>query len=374
MKDAVLWLIGGLAACAVAMAGCAREKGYEKPLKPVRVVAAKPYAGGRGMRYSAAINPYSQVNMSFKVNGYVRAILRKQGADGRMRDVQEGDRVNANTVLAWVQESSYVDKVNQAKAQLAGNLAALNKARLDFARAESLYATKSLTKPDYDAAVEELSVAEAQVDASKAQLKEARTNLGYCELKAPMAGVILSRNIEVGSLATPGTVGFVLSNTSSVKAVFGVPGSMLNTLKLGKPLGIRTESVPNTEFRGRITAISPAANSKSRVFEVEITIPNAHGQLKPGMIGALEVGGAEAPESIVVPLSAVVRSPSDPAGYAVFIVEGTGDNRVARIRNVKLGGVLGNMIAVDDGLTAGERVIMSGATMVVNGEKVRVIP
>jgi RND family efflux transporter MFP subunit len=373
MKDAVLGLIAVLA-CAVAMAGCAREKGYEKPLKPVRVTLAKPYAGGRGIRYSASINPYSQVNMSFKVNGYVQAILRKKGADGRMRDVQEGDRVNANTTLAWVQESGYVDKVNQAKAQLSGNLAALNKARLDFARAKSLYATQSLTKPDYDAAVEELSVAGAQVDASKAQLKEAQTNLGYCELKAPMAGVVLSRNVEVGALVTPGTVGFVLSDTSSVKAVFGVPGSMLNTLKLGKSLEIRTESVPNTEFRGRITAISPAANTKSRVFEVEITIPNANGQLKPGMIGALEVGGAKAPESIVVPLSAVVRSPSDPAGYAVFIVEGTGDNPVARIRNVTLGGVLGNMIAVDDGLTAGERVIMSGATMVVNGEKVRVIP
>jgi RND family efflux transporter MFP subunit len=373
MKDAVLWWIGILA-CVLAIAGCAREKGYEKPLRPVRVMVAKPSAGSRGIRYSAAINPYSQVNMSFKVNGYVQAILRKKGADGRMRDVQAGDRVNANTTLAWVQESSYIDKVNQAKAQLSGNMAALNKARLDFARAKSLYATQSLTKPDYDAAVEELGVAGAQVDASKAQLKEAQTNLGYCELKAPMAGVVLSRNVEVGALVTPGTVGFVLSNTSSVKAVFGVPGSMLNTLKLGKSLGIRTESVPNTEFHGRITAISPAANTKSRVFEVEITIPNAHGQLKPGMIGALEVGGAKAPESIVVPLSAVVRSPSDPSGYAVFIVEGTGDNQVARIHDVKLGGVLGNMIAVDEGVKAGERVIMAGATMVVNGEKVRVIP
>jgi RND family efflux transporter MFP subunit len=373
MKNAVLWLIGILA-CASAMAGCSRNEVYEKPLKPVRVTTVKLYEGSRGIRYSASINPYSQVNMSFKVNGYVRAILRKQGADGRMRDIQEGDRVNENTVLAWVQESSYADKVNQAKAQLAGNLASLKKARLDFARAKSLYGTQSLTKPDYDAAVQELSVAGAQVDASKAQLKAAQTNLDDCKLKAPMAGVILSRNIEVGALVAPGTVGFVLSNTASVKAVFGVPGSMLSTLKLGKLLDIRTESVPNTKFRGRITAISPAANTKSRVFEVEITIPNEHNQLKPGMIGSLEVEGPTAAESIVVPLSAVVRSPSDPSGYALFIVEGAADNRVARIRDVKLGGVLGNMIAVDKGVKAGERVIIAGATMVVNGEKVRVIP
>lgn len=373
MKNAVLWLIGILA-CVSAMAGCSREDVYEKPLKPVRVAAAKPYSGSRGIRYSASINPYSQVNMAFKVSGYVRAILRKQGADGRTRDVQEGDRVTANTVLAWVQESTYVDKVNQAKAQLAGNLAALKKARLDFARAKSLYATQSLTKPDYDAAVEELSVAIAQVNASKAQLKAAKTNLDYCKLKAPMGGVILSRNIELGALVAPGTVGFVLSDTSSVKAVFGVPGSMLNTLKLGKLLAIRTESVPNIKFQGRITAISPAANTKSRVFEVEITIPNPHNQLKPGMIGALEVEGSTAPEFIVVPLSAVVKSSSDPTGYALFVVEGSGGSQVARIRNVKLGGVLGNMIAVDQGVKAGERVIIAGATMVVNGEKVRVIP
>lgn len=291
-----------------------------------------------------------------------------------MRNVQEGDRIEKGTKLAWVLESDYIEKVKQAKAQLAAQLARLKKARLDFGRAKELYATQSLTKPDYDSAVEELGVATAQVKGARAQLAEAELDLHYCALKAPMNGLILSRKIEVGTLVSPGTVGFVLSDVSSVKAVFGVPGLMLNITKPGDHQTIRTRSIPDKEFRGRITAISPAADSKSRVFEVEITVPNPQNLLKPGMIASLRVEGPRKPESVaLVPLTAIVRSKTDSAGYALFVVEVKGDKQMALIRDVKLGEVYGNMIVVSEGVEVGEPVIVTGTTMVVDGEDVRVI-
>ncbi len=371
---AITWLSIGILAYAVTISGCEREKPYEKPLKPVRVQAVKSYTPDSGIRYSATINPYTQVNLSFKVGGYIREILERPGADGRMRDVQEGDRIEKDTKLAWVLESDYIEKVKQAKAQLAAQLAQLKKARLDFGRAKELYATQSLTKPDYDSAVEELGVATAQVKGARAQLAEAELDLHYCALKAPMNGLILSRKIEVGTLVSPGTVGFVLSDVSSVKVVFGVPGLMLNITKPGDHQTIRTGSIPDKEFHGRITAISPAADSKSRVFEVEITVPNPQNLLKPGMIASLLVEGPRKPESVaLVPLTAIVRSKTDSAGYALFVLEVKEDKQMAHIRDVKLGEVYGNMIVVSEGVEVGEPVIVTGTTMVVDGEDVRVI-
>ena len=357
------------------LAGCERQESYETPLRPVRVATVTERSLKDALRYSANIAPYSQVNLAFQAGGYIKSIQQKKGADGRRRNLQQGDDVSPNTVLARVDPGTYQQKVREAQAQLASALASLKKAQQDFARAEALYASQSLTKPDYDSAVQELGVAQAQVDGARAQLKDANINLGYCDLKAPGPGVILQRNIEVGDLVGIGAVGFVLSDVTSVKAVFGVPGLILKDLKMGEPLAVVTESIPNTPFEGKITAISPAANTQVRVFEVELTIPNPQNRLKPGMIASLDLGSrAPLPALMMIPIAAVVSSQSDPDGYAVYVVQDQGGNQVARLRDVGLGQVAGNMIAVTHGVALGERVIVTGASMVADGEKVRVIP
>jgi multidrug resistance efflux pump len=171
-------------------------------------------------------------------------------------------------VLARVRQIDYLEQVNQAKAQLASaqassqqakaNLAkanaSLEKAQLDFGRATNLYATQSMTKSDYDAAKENLDVSQASVNeaqaqvagaqssvaAARAQLKQAEITLGDAALKAPMDGIVLQRNIDVGSLVAAGTAGFAMADVRSVKVVFGVPDTMLRGIQLGAPLAITT--------------------------------------------------------------------------------------------------------------------------------------
>jgi multidrug efflux pump subunit AcrA (membrane-fusion protein) len=92
------------------------------------------------------------------------------------------------------------------------------------------------------------------------------------------------------------------------------------------------------------------------------------------MIASLRVEGPKKPESVaLVPLTAIVRSKTDPAGYALFVLEVKGDKQMALIRDVKLGEVYGNMIVVSEGVEVGEPVIVTGTTMVVDGEDVLVI-
>lgn len=362
-------------AAVTVLTGCRREDAYEKPLTPVRVQTVQAQETGIGVRYSASIAPYTQVQLAFKVSGYVREIRQIRGADGRMRDVQEGDTFTKGTVLARLQEADYQARVDQAKAQLAQSQAALEKSSQDFKRATNLFATQSLTAPDYDTAKQGFESAKASVAGARAQLTEAELNLGYCALVTPMDGVVLRRNLEVGALVGPETVGFVLADLSSVKAVFGVPDVMLKNLQLGSALTIATESLRGTKFTGRITAIAPAANERSRIFDVEVTVPNPQNQLKAGMIASLQIANQQVPEpGAVVPLTAIVRSPHDPDGYALSVVEERDGAALARLRPVRLGEVYGNRIVVDEGVQVGERIVVTGATLVGDGERVRVMP
>jgi multidrug efflux pump subunit AcrA (membrane-fusion protein) len=125
-----------------------------------------------------------------------------------------------------------------------------------------------------------------------------------------------------------------------------------------------------------ITRIAPSADVRSRTFDVEATLPNPDDQIKVGMIASLKIAeptGAAAASTLALPLTAVVRAPRDPRGFAVFVVDPAGKGDVARLREVKLGDVIGNSVLVTSGLRSGERVIERGATLVSDGETVRVL-
>ena len=363
-------------ALAVASAGCRHETKSERAPIPVRAETVAPAGAAGGMRYSANVQPNEQVALAFKSSGYVREIRKVRSGAGS-RNLQAGDTVSRGTVLARVRESDYVEKVNQARASLAEASASQRKAQLDFDRSKSLFDSKSLAKADFDGSRSALDAAEARVAGAKSQLDAARIALADCALTSPMNALVLGRKIEEGTLVSAGTVGFTLADLSSVKAVFGVPDTVVRALQIGQPLAVSVEALPGARFNGHITAIAPSADASSRVFDVEVSIPNPAGALKSGMIAAVETPHSTAPAptgDAAVPLTAVLKSPADPDGYAVFVLAGDGDNAVAKVRPVKLGEVVGNRILVTSGLAAGERVVVTGTTIVSDGDRVRVIP
>jgi len=344
--------------------------------RPVKVMGVRALKTSAAARYSASITPNEQITLAFKTSGYVDQVLQRRGADGRMRALQAGDAVPAGAVLARVREADYQERVNQAVGSLGELEATQAKATLDLERARTLFAAQALTKPDLDAAQASYDVTLARIVAAKAQLETARLSLKDTALVAPRGGIILDRKIEIGSLVAGGSIGFVLADVSSVKAVFGVPDSLLPRLSPGQPLTITTEAFRGRSFAGRVTAVSPSADSQSRVFDIEVTIPNRDGELRPGMIGAVELlpepsAAAGRFTSPAVPLAAVVHADTRPDQYSLFIVAG---DSVARLRAVKLGAIEGNLVSVTSGLESGERVVVMGATLLKDGDSVRVIP
>jgi multidrug efflux system membrane fusion protein len=367
--------IAALLVGTVLLGACSHDDPYQKPLVAVKVQPLEQQSAQAGSRYSASVEPFARVDLAFKVGGYVRDITQVKAVGGEMRTMQEGDAVVKGTVLASVREGDYLQRVAGAKALLAEATASREQLKIEADRTQKLVASGSMASANLDQTKAQLDAANARVDAANAQLGEAQNAVGDCALRTPIDGVVLKRGIEVGSLVAPGALGFVIADTRSVKAVFGVPDVMVEKLQLGSELGITTEAVPGVDFKGRITRVSPSADPKSRVFEVETTIPNPKQQLKAGMIASLKVsdGAASAPAA-VVPLSSVVRSLKDPNAFAVYVVVDEGGKSVAHTRDVQLGDPLGNRILVTGGLGTGDKVVVRGATLISEGEQVQVIP
>ena len=189
-----------------------------------------------------------------------------------------------------------------------------------------------------------------------------------------MDGQILQRNVELGMLVGAGTTAFTMGDMELVKAVFGVPDTLLSSVRLKQRQGIRTETYAQ-EFFGQVSAISPQADQKSRTFQVEVTIPNAKGLLKSGMVATLDIGAAKLRNpALVVPIEAVV-SPSDGTkSFCVFVVTHQGDKDTVRRRTVQPGPAFGNMVSIVEGVNRGDKVVVNGATLVNDGQVVHVIP
>jgi multidrug efflux system membrane fusion protein len=393
-----IWAITG----AISLSGCRSAEKIEKPIKPVQVEQAQNYFPGgensSGERYSANIMPSMQIELAFKNGGYISDIARVSGN----RYIQEGDVAAKGTVLARLRKEDFASKVSQAealvaeaqstteanKAQLSEAEAAFRQAERDLNRATILLENRSLTRPEFEGARTKHELAQARVEAVRAQskvieakisgaqaiLSEARLAQQDAALRAPFDCYVLKKMIEPGSMVAPGRTVFVVADRSSLKAIFGVPDLTVRNVKIGTQLKFTTEAIPDMEFSGWISRISPAADPKSRVFDVEATIPRPSRELRLGMIASftLPTGRSSSPV-LVVPINAIVRLKQSTENYAVNVVSDQAGKQVAQQRRVKLGQAFGNMIAVTEGISLGDRVIISGSALIVDGEQVRVV-
>ena len=413
------------------LTGCAKEAPKPKAAKPVKVKAVETHASVSHVRYSASIRPAAQVEVAFKVSGYVDDIAREKDPAGQWRYIQAGDIVNKGATLARVRQSDYAARVNEARSQVgearsaletnssqlhetiaavdtarakvADNKAAFERHKLDYERAQILFSSQSITKPEYDATKGQYEISAAKLDAAKGELKAAEAKVATAQaqittaesrirtaeastasaaiplqdtnLKAPMSAVVIERKIELGTLVGSGTAGFVLADLSYVKAAFGVPDTSLQSLKLGDTLTVTSDATPGVEFNGHISRISPAADQNNRAFEVEVTIPNQDGLLKPGMIASLNIteGTVAAVPLPIVPLTAITHAAERPDAYAVIVMEQREGKQFARLRPVTLGESVGNAIVIKSGLQAGEFVVTSGVSQIADGELLSVV-
>jgi RND family efflux transporter MFP subunit len=364
-------LVAALAA--VSMLGACRPEEANAPRRPVpvKVRQVEKVAAGRDARYSGTLEPAARVDVAFRVGGYVESLGTIDG-----RPFEKGDPVKKGTVLARVRSADYAQKVATARASIAEATAALKLAQQELDRAKRLVEKDATGQAELDARSAQADSAKAQLAGAIAREREASIALADTVVTAPMDGVVLARQVEVGTLVSPGMPAFVVADTSTVKVVFGVSQTLVEKLRVGSPLSIvvGAEGDKIGTIAAKVTRIAPAAEGSGRVFSVEASLPNADGALRPGSVVSIHIpDGALAQDAMVVPLSAVVRSPRDAHGFAVYVLEGEGDRAPTRLHDVQLGEVLGNGVTVVKGLAAGQRVVTVGATLLRDGDDAVVI-
>ncbi len=291
-----------------------------------------------------------------------------------MRDIAEGDQVSRGDVLLRIRSAEYQDKVRQASSQVAAAAAVAHKAKLDFDRATRLYGTQSITKPDFDAARAQYDAAQGELRAARAAMSEADIALQDTSVVAPFDGDIVTKSVELGSFVGPGVPVFALAKTDVVKIVIGVPDTVVRSIKLGQPVEVAIDAFPTRTFHARISRMSSAADAITRNFDVEIAIPNGDHLLKVGMIGSLQLAHTETEaqtSSLLVPLSAIVQAKN--GKYGVFVVSNSEAGDVARLHSVEIGSVRGTDIAVVSGVSAGDRIITTGANLLKDGQRVEIL-
>lgn len=343
---------------------------------PVRVETVTEHGADDdlSLTYSASLEAITQLSLSFQTDGNVISLLQIQGSDGAMRKVEPGDLVSEGMVLASLDPRQLQDQLTEAQAQLTAAQASFATAQENWQRIQTLYNEQSATATEYDDARQQFQSTQANVTAASAQVDQASDVLGDTDLTSPLTGVVVERNIEVGSLVSSATTAFELADPSEIKAVFGIPDTQLKTIKLGDRLSITTQSLPDQTFSGTVMSISPAADSTTRLFPIELGLDNSGNALKIGMIASLVLQvGEEAVQASTIPIDALVREDGKAGSYAVFVVETTDGASVVRERSVTIGEVHGNRIAVLSGLEAGDAVVVVGTNTVRDGQSVQVV-
>jgi multidrug efflux system membrane fusion protein len=361
---------------AAGLLGCqARAAAEPRSLAVVRAEPLRAPTAAPDNRYSGVVRANKQVELDFKVAGYVAALGHPRGI--RERTLQEGDRVDAGAVLATVDPADYAARVATARAAVVEAQAAESQALRDRKRSDSLVASGALAAVDLENRSSAFDVASARLARAEATLHEAELALADSTLRAPFAGVILSKLVDLGAFVTARSPAFVLADDTAMKVVFGVPDAVMESLRVGDPATVQFPSL-GRHVTAQVSRISPAADPRSRSFEVEVTLGGQADIVKVGLSATVILDGAvrKTPAGALVPLRSIVARTVD-GDLSVYVVDGEATEGVGRatahIRPIHITQIVGDD-AVVTGLTLQDRVVTLGAPLLHDGDIVRLTP
>jgi len=255
----------------------------------------------------------------------------------------------------------------QERAQLTSLEAQRDLARVNFDRMQKLVNEGVISRMEYDQAT-------AQQRATEANVAEIRATIERKTIRAPFSGILGIRKVNLGQYLSAGNPVVSLQALNPIYVNIGVPQQAAGQVPVGRKLRITTEDVADQVFTGNVTAIDSVVDEATRNIQIQATLSNAEGKLRPGMFVQVEVAlGANRPV-ISLPASAISYAPY---GDSVFVVTDLKDPkghtyRGVRQQFVKVEGSRGDQVAVISGLNPGDEVVSSGVFKLRNGAAVQV--
>jgi RND family efflux transporter MFP subunit len=288
----------------------------------------------------------------------------------------EGDHVQRGQVLAVIDDSQPRAAVDRAIA--AGNAAQqqVSAAESDLALAEStlkryqgLFERKSVSAQEFDvvnarykAALAHRDMAQADQQQAKAALSQAQTALDYTRIRAPFDGVVTEKKADSGTLASPGMPIFTVEDIRRYRLDANINETDLASVRMGQAVPVVIDALGNTELKGKVVQIVPAADPGSRSFVVKIELP-ADARLRSGLFGRAQFSRGER-SSLLIPQTAIVERGQL---QGVFVLD---QNKVAGLRYVTLGKPVGSNVEVLAGLQRDDQLVRNPADLELDGKRI----
>ncbi|TDS97314.1 efflux RND transporter periplasmic adaptor subunit [Erwinia rhapontici] len=339
------------------LVACGDKEKTPAPLaRPVRYVVAPASLSGSVQSQTGEIRAHDETTLAFRL-------------DGRMlsRAVDVGDKVKAGQLLAMQDNSTGLNQLGSARADLASAQAAERVAALNVQRMTTLTRTGAIARVQLDTARSDWQAALSKRQSSEAALKNAQDSLSWTRLTAPSDGIITAVSAQPGQVVSAGQAVFTLAAGNDRDAIFDVSDPHALTPNSALPVQISLLADPAVTTLGHLRDVSPQADPQTRTWRVRVTLVNPPESMALGA-SVQAAWQQQGQRSIALPASALTRLGDKPA---VFVVDST--HRRVLLRPVTLGNSDVNSIAVTAGILPGERVVTAGVSKLRDGEKVTLL-
>jgi membrane fusion protein, multidrug efflux system len=323
-----------------------------KPATSAPAAATKP-----GLPVKAETVKISNVSDDVSAVGSLLAeesVIIRPEIDGRIVGLhfQEGQAVSAGTRLVTIESSEY-------EAQTAAQRADLKTEEQRLARTKDLYEQKFISKDALDVQV-------GNVARLKAHVEEAESRVAKTVIRAPFSGILGLRQVSPGAYVKAGNDIVRLENVSSIKVDFRIPENYLSKIRPNQEISVRLDAYPGEEFRGRVYAVEPVVDERTRTIAMRARIPNKGFKLKPGMFVRVAVTLDNRPNAVVIPEQAIWPQGKD--SFVFRVVDGK-----AALTKVDIGNRAPGTVEILKGLAANDMVITDGQMKLKDGAPVSVI-
>ncbi|TLZ39564.1 MAG: efflux RND transporter periplasmic adaptor subunit [Gammaproteobacteria bacterium] len=359
-----------IGAAALMLTACGKKTPADPPRADVSTATVAPQAATVFTDYVAQTEAVNTVEIRPRVGG----VLEKQLPI-------EGERVKIGALLFVIDQQPYIAALAQAKAALAQSEAALVQSQRDLARAKSLSEIDAVSQQELDAAVAKNDANLASVDAGRALVRTAQLNLGYTTITSPINGVMGRAQLRLGGLVTANsTVLTTLYETDRMYVNFSISEQRLLTLQRqagrapnqnsATPPPFRIFLADGSEYpqRPRLNFIDPAVDQRTGTLAIRLEVENPEHLLHAGQFARVQVAATQLTDAIVLPQRAIQELQGK---YYVWIVDAEGK---AQQRDVQMGPRIGSGWQVQQGLKAGDVVVVDGVQRLKPGAAVNATP
>ena len=290
---------------------------------------------------TASLEAEEEATVVARVGGVVEEIL-----------VEEGTSVRAGQALARLDDERLRLEVERAT--------------VEFAKRERIYERTQTMHEKQLVSAEQFEQIKSDYETQKVARDLAQMQLEYATVRAPISGVVSTRHIKTGNMIRENDPAFRVTDFDPLRAVLHVPERELNTLREGQAATLRFDALPGEVFTGRVTLISPTVDPETGTFRAIVEVRNPSRQVKPGMFGRVQIRYDQRDNALLIPKQAVLEE--DDAS-AVFVVQ----DSIAVRRAVITGYASDDQLEILEGVTEGERVVVTGQATLRDSAKVEVI-